>query len=162
MSCTSSRQRSCRRPSRSSPKGPASDGSAPGGVRPGGKRSCRLHEWTGISCTHTVSRAMEFFTVLLLTGRRCSPLPMKTCRHETRTHDCIRHGTTTPFAALNILDDTVIGQHYQRQLQEEFISFLDHTAAFSRIRRVRFSHGGSAFSNGNELRAGVRAVSGSL
>ena len=57
------------------------------------------------------------------------PSPMKPDRPETRTRDYIRHGTTTLFATLNILDGMVIGQHYQRHRQEEFISFLDHTAA---------------------------------
>jgi hypothetical protein len=41
----------------------------------------------------------------------CTPpgLPMKKGRAGTMTDDYIRHGTTTPFAALNILDGTVIG-----------------------------------------------------
>ena len=38
----------------------------------------------------------------------------------------------------------------------------DLTIVPAQLEWVRFSHGGSAFSNGNELRAGVRAVSGSL
>jgi hypothetical protein len=37
-------------------------------------------------------------------------LPMKKGRAGTMTHDYIRHGTTTLFAALNVLDATVIGQ----------------------------------------------------
>ena len=40
------------------------------------------------------------------------PLPMKAGRTETRTQNCIRHGTTTLFAALDILDGTAIGQRY--------------------------------------------------
>ena len=68
--------------------------------------------------------------------RRQVELPMKAGRPETLTHDYIRHGTTTLFAALNILDGTVIGQHYQRHRQEEFISFLDHTAALFEDQEV--------------------------
>ena len=34
-------------------------------------------------------------------------LPMKPGRHATMTHDYKRHGTTTLFAALNVLDGTV-------------------------------------------------------
>ena len=45
--------------------------------------------------------------------------------------------TTTPFTELNILDGTVIGQHYQRHRQEEFISFLDHTAALFKDQEVQ-------------------------
>ena len=38
-------------------------------------------------------------------------LPIKKGRAGTMTHDYIRHGTTTLFAALNVLDGTVIGQN---------------------------------------------------
>src|SRR6266852_4972384 len=38
-------------------------------------------------------------------------LPMKKGRAGTMTHDYKRNGTTTLFAALNVLDGTVIGQH---------------------------------------------------
>ena len=37
-------------------------------------------------------------------------LPMKKGRAGTMTHDYIRNGTTTLFAALNVLDGTVVGQ----------------------------------------------------
>ncbi len=41
------------------------------------------------------------------------------------THDYKRHGTTTLFAALNVLDGTVIGRCMKRQRQQEFIRFLN-------------------------------------
>ena len=41
------------------------------------------------------------------------------------THDYKRHGTTTLFAALNILDGTVIGQNMQRHRHQAFIRFLN-------------------------------------
>lgn len=41
------------------------------------------------------------------------------------THDYKRNGTTTLFAALNILDGTVIGQNMQRHRHQEFIRFLN-------------------------------------
>ena len=41
------------------------------------------------------------------------------------THDYKRHGTTTLFAALNVLDGTVIGRCMQRHRHEEFIRFLN-------------------------------------
>src|SRR5512132_287564 len=40
-------------------------------------------------------------------------LPMKKGRAGTMTHDYIRHGTTTLFAAMNVLDGRVIGQCLQ-------------------------------------------------
>src|SRR5258705_12788013 len=50
---------------------------------------------------------------------------MKKGRAGTMTHDYKRHGTTTLFAALNVLDGTVIGGCMQRHRHEEFIRFLN-------------------------------------
>ena len=41
------------------------------------------------------------------------------------THDYERHGTTTLFAAMNVLDGTVIGRNMQRHRHQEFIRFLN-------------------------------------
>jgi transposase len=41
------------------------------------------------------------------------------------THDYKRNGTTTLFAALNILDGTVIGRCMARHRHQEFIRFLN-------------------------------------
>jgi len=41
------------------------------------------------------------------------------------THDYVRHGTTTLFAALNVLDGTVIGRCMRRHRHAEFIRFLN-------------------------------------
>lgn len=51
-------------------------------------------------------------------------LPMKKGRCGTMTHDYKRHGTTTLFAALNVLDGTVIGSCKDRHRHQEFLSFL--------------------------------------
>jgi transposase len=51
-------------------------------------------------------------------------LPLKKGRAGTMTHDYKRHGTTTLFAALNVLDGTVIGHCLQRHRHQEFIRFL--------------------------------------
>jgi len=51
-------------------------------------------------------------------------LPMKKGRCQTMTHDYKRHGTTTLFAALNLLDGKVIGQCVPRHRAKEFIAFL--------------------------------------
>ena len=50
---------------------------------------------------------------------------MKKGRAGTMTHDYKRHGTTTLFAALNVLDGTVIGKNMQRHRHQEFIRFLN-------------------------------------
>src|SRR5882672_998969 len=52
-------------------------------------------------------------------------LPMKKGRAGTMTHDYKRNGTTTLFAALNVLDGTVIGRNMQRHRHQEFIRFLN-------------------------------------
>jgi transposase len=50
---------------------------------------------------------------------------LKPGRAGTMTHDYKRHGTTTLFAALNVLDGTVIGQNMKRHRHQEFIRFLN-------------------------------------
>jgi transposase len=52
-------------------------------------------------------------------------LPMKKGRCGTMTHDYKRHGTTTLFAALDVLEGTVIGRNMQRHRHQEFIRFLN-------------------------------------
>ena len=56
-------------------------------------------------------------------------LPLKKGRCGTMTHDYKRHGTTTLFAALNVLDGSVIGQCMQRHRHQEFIRFLNQIEA---------------------------------
>ena len=51
-------------------------------------------------------------------------LPMKPGRAGTMTHDYKRNGTTTLFAALNVLTGVVIGQCLPRHRHEEFLKFL--------------------------------------
>jgi transposase len=51
-------------------------------------------------------------------------LPLKKGRCGTYTHDYVRHGTTTLFAALEILDGKVTGQCYPRHRHQEFLKFL--------------------------------------
>ena len=52
-------------------------------------------------------------------------LPIKPGRLGTMTHDYKRHGTTTLFAALNILEGTLIGRCMARHRHQEFIRFLN-------------------------------------
>ena len=51
-------------------------------------------------------------------------LPLKKGRCGTMTHDYTRNGTTTLFAALSMLDGTVIGECMPRHRHQEFIRFL--------------------------------------
>ena len=52
-------------------------------------------------------------------------LPLKPGRCGTMTHDYKRHGTTTLFAALDVLEGKVIGKCMQRHRHQEFIRFLN-------------------------------------
>jgi hypothetical protein len=52
-------------------------------------------------------------------------LPLKKGRAGTMAHDYERHGTTTLFAAMNVLDGTVIGRNMQRHRHQEFIRVLN-------------------------------------
>ena len=52
-------------------------------------------------------------------------LPLKPGKAGTWTHDYKRHGTTTLFAALNVLDGRVIGRCMARHRHQEFIRFLN-------------------------------------
>lgn len=56
--------------------------------------------------------------------RTQASLPMKPGRAGTMTHDYKRHGTTTLFAALDVLTGKVIGQCLPRHRHEEFLKFL--------------------------------------
>ena len=51
-------------------------------------------------------------------------LPLKKGRAQTMTHDYKRNGTTTLFAALNILDGQVIGQCQRHHTHVEWLKFL--------------------------------------
>jgi hypothetical protein len=51
-------------------------------------------------------------------------LPMKKGRAGTMTHDYKRNGTTTLFAALNMLDGQVIGTCMPRHRHRELLRFL--------------------------------------
>ena len=55
-------------------------------------------------------------------------LPMQPGHAEQRTHDYVRHGTTTLFAALEIATGQVTGLCKDRHRHQEFLAFLKHVA----------------------------------
>ena len=65
-------------------------------------------------------------------------LPMKKGRAGTMTHDYKRHGVTTLFAALDVLEGKVIGQCMKRHRHQEFIRFLNVIEA--RVSRKKTIH----------------------
>ena len=57
---------------------------------------------------------------------RTAPLlPMRPGQVERRTHDYVRHGTTSLFAALDVASGRVIGECHRRHRSREFLRFLD-------------------------------------
>jgi putative transposase len=56
-------------------------------------------------------------------------LPMGLGYVEGITHDYIRHGTTTLFAALDVANGSILTQCKQRHRHQEFLSFLRHIEA---------------------------------
>jgi transposase len=52
-------------------------------------------------------------------------LPLRPGQIERRTHDYVRHGTTSLFAALNVKTGKVIAEHHRRHRGIEFRKFLD-------------------------------------
>jgi transposase len=51
-------------------------------------------------------------------------LPMRPGMPERRTHDYVRHGTTSLFAAFNVADGTVISELYRRHRAAEYLKIL--------------------------------------
>lgn len=57
---------------------------------------------------------------------RTAPLlPMRPGQAERRTHDYVRYGTTSLFAALDVATGRVIGECHRRHRSREFLRFLD-------------------------------------
>ena len=74
---------------------------------------------------HAVVLSIDEKSQIQALDRTQPGLPMKKGRCATMTHDYKRNGTTTLFAALDILDGKVIGRCMQRHRHQEFIRFLN-------------------------------------
>jgi transposase len=92
----------------------------------------RLRDIVGLYMSppaHAVGLSVDEESRIQALDRTQPGLPMEEGRPATMTHDYVRHGTTTLFAALNILDGTVVGRCMQRHRHQEFIRFLDAVEA---------------------------------
>jgi transposase len=88
----------------------------------------KLEDIVGLYMTpprHAVVLSVDEKSQIQALDRTQPGLPIKPGKAGTMTHDYIRHGTTTLFAALNVLDGTVIGRCMQRHRHQEFIRFLN-------------------------------------
>jgi transposase len=94
--------------------------------------AAKLHEIVGLYVdppAHAVVLSIDEKSQIQALDRTQPGLPMKKGRCGTMTHDYQRHGTTTLFAALNVLDGEVIGRCMQRHRHQEFIRFLNTVEA---------------------------------
>jgi transposase len=73
---------------------------------------------------HAVVLSVDEKSQIQALDRTQPGLPLKRGRCGTMTHDYKRNGTTTLFAALNVLNGRVIGRCMQRHRHQEFIRFL--------------------------------------
>jgi transposase len=74
---------------------------------------------------HAVVLSLDEKSQIQALDRTQPGLPMKKGRCATMTHDYKRHGTTTLFAALDVVEGRVIGRCMQRHRHQEFIRFLN-------------------------------------
>jgi transposase len=88
----------------------------------------KLHDIVGLYVAppaHAVVLSIDEKSQIQALDRTQPGLPLKKGRGATMTHDYKRNGTTTLFAALNLLDGTVIGQNMARHQHQELIRFLN-------------------------------------
>jgi transposase len=74
---------------------------------------------------HAVVLSVDEKSQIQALDRTQPGLPLKKGRCGTMTHDYKRHGTTTLFAALDVLEGTVLARCMQRHRHQEFIRFLN-------------------------------------
>ena len=74
---------------------------------------------------HAVVLSIDEKSQIQALDRTQPGLPMKKGRCATMTHDYKRNGTTTLFAALDVLQGKLIGRCMQRHRHQEFIRFLN-------------------------------------
>src|SRR5215213_6609291 len=78
---------------------------------------------------HAVVLSLDEKSRIQALDRTQPGLPLKTGKCGTMTHDYKRNGTTALFAALNVLNGTVLGRCMQRHRHQEFLRFLNAVEA---------------------------------
>ena len=90
--------------------------------------AAKLREIVGLYVNppdHAIVLSVDEKSQIQALDRTQPGLPMKKGRAGTITHDYKRHGVTTLFAALDVLEGKVIGQWMKRHRHQEFIRFLN-------------------------------------
>jgi hypothetical protein len=99
---------------------PGSEGGPGKRIKPKGRHRAlvRPHERAVVLCTDEKSQIQAL--------NRFQPvLPMMPGTPERRSHDYVRHGTTSLFAALDMATGKVIGSLHRRHRASEFKKFLE-------------------------------------
>jgi transposase len=78
---------------------------------------------------HAIVLSMDEKSQVQALDRTRPLLPMRPGVPACQTHDYIRHGTTSLFAALEVATGKVIGQCHRRHRHQEFLKFLDRVDA---------------------------------
>ncbi len=86
---------------------------------------------------HAVVLSVDEKSQIQALDRTQTGLPLKKGCCGTMTHDYKRNGTTTLFAAFDVLEGSVIGRCMQRHTHQEFIRFLN--VVENRFRQTRRS-----------------------
>jgi hypothetical protein len=92
----------------------------------------KLHDVVGLNVSppaHAIVLSVDEKSQTQALDRTQAGLLLERGRGATMTHDYKRNGITTLFAALNILDRSVIRRNMQRHRHQEFIRFLDAVEA---------------------------------
>ncbi len=87
----------------------------------------KLHDVVGLYVSppaHAIVLSVDEKSQIQALDRTQPGLPLKRGRGATMTHDYKRNGTTTLFAALEVLEGKVVGQCYARHRHQEFLKFL--------------------------------------
>jgi transposase len=90
--------------------------------------AAKLHDIVGLYIdppAHAIVLSVDEKSQIQALDRTQPGLPLKKGRAGTMTHDYKRNGTTTLFAALDVLNGKVIGRCMQRHRHQEFIRFLN-------------------------------------
>ena len=74
--------------------------------------------------TNAVAVCVDEKSQVQALDRSAPILPLRPGIPAKQTHDYVRHGTTTLFAALEVLEGRVIGQCFERHRHQEFLRFL--------------------------------------
>lgn len=92
----------------------------------------KLHDVVGLYVdppAHAIVLSVDEKSQIQALDRTQPGLPLKKGRAATMTHDYKRNGTTTLFAAFDVLEGKVIGRCMQKHWHQEFIRFLNQIEA---------------------------------